>query len=67
MGAAGARQLLARRRAEQRLAELGFDNASAGGLAEDYASNPSSSDGRLVARVLAGSRAAIAQLKRTNP
>jgi hypothetical protein len=63
MGAAGARQLLARRRAEVRLSALGFDNASAGGLAEDYARNPTSSNGRLVARALAGSQTAIAQLK----
>lgn len=67
MGATGARQLLARRRAELRLGALGFDNASAGGLAEDYASNPTSRNGRLVARALAGSRTAVAQLKRTNP
>ncbi len=64
MGASAARQMLTRRRAEERLSALGFSNAAAGTFAEDYASAPSSRNGRLVARALAGSRTAIANLKR---
>ena len=53
--------------AEQTLSRLGFSNAAAGTLADEYTRNPQSSTGHTVARALAGSQSAIAKLKQHNP
>lgn len=63
LGTAVARQMLSRRYAKGKLVDLGFSMATSGSYAEAYAVKPGSRDGRLVARVLAGSPTALAALK----
>ena len=67
IGTAAAQAMRTRNQVEQSLSKLGFSNASASGLADEYLTNPQSSTGRLIARALAGSSAATATLKRNNP
>ena len=52
---------------ERQLSNLGFSNASAAGLAEEYLTHPRSKNSLLVARSLAGSPTAIVTLKQRNP
>ena len=66
-GAAAASALQMRQNATEKLSALGFSNASAGSLAEDYVRAPHSRNARLVAQALAGSRAAVAVLKHDHP
>lgn len=67
MGAAAAARTTTRDRVEARLSDLGFSNASAGTYADDYIRRPGSADGRLVARALAGSKAALATMRASLP
>lgn len=66
LGTAVAHQMLARRYAKGKLVDMGFSMATSGSYAETYAAKPASSDGRLVARVLAGSSTALAALKKVS-
>lgn len=66
-GAAAANALRSLQNATDKLSDLGFSNASAGSLADDYVNHPRSQNGRLVARAFAGSASALATLKRSNP
>lgn len=66
LGTAVARQMLSRRYAKGKLVDMGFSMATSGSYAEAYAAKPASSDGRLVARVLAGSSTALAALKKAS-
>lgn len=52
---------------ENKLSTLGFSNAASGTWANDYAANPASAHGRLVARALAGSAEALAMMKAKLP
>lgn len=67
MGSKAAAKLQSRQNTVAKLNDLGFSNASAGSLADDYANHPHSKTGRLVANALAGSQTALAALKRSNP
>ncbi len=66
-GHAAAATMRSRDEAERRLSGMGFSNASAGSLAAEYVKEPGSARGRLVAQALAGSSAARARLKSSNP
>ncbi len=50
-----------------KLMDLGFSSASSSILADEFVNHPRSSDGQLIAKALAGSRPALATLKRNNP
>lgn len=67
VGRATATRMRSRASVAQALSALGFSNASAGTLADDYVGDPSSSAGKQVGRALHGSSAAIAALKKSNP
>lgn len=67
MGAADARRFLTARQVGDKLVDLDFSNAAIGSWSSDYATNPASPNGRLVARALAGSKEAIAKMKAKLP
>ena len=67
MGAAAAAQMMTRDRVEARLNDLGFSNAGAATYADDYVRRPASAEGRLVARAMNGSTAALATMRRRLP
>ncbi len=67
MGAADARRFLSARQVGDKLAALDFSNAAIGSWSSDYATNPASPNGRLVARALAGSSKAVAEMKAKLP
>lgn len=63
MGASRTKVFLTAERVGDRLSELGFSQAALGSWGGDYATNPSSPNGRLVSRALAGSKQAPAEMK----
>ncbi len=65
-GRAAASAIERRQDVADKLSKLGFTNASAGSLADDYVNLPQSKNSQLVARALAGSQAATVSLKRPN-
>ena len=66
-GQAAASAIQRRQHVAHQLSKLGFTNASAGSLADEYVNLPQSTNARLIARALAGSQAATVSLKRANP
>jgi hypothetical protein len=67
MGARRTRIFLTAERVGDKLSALGFSQAGIGSWAGDYATNPASPNGRLVARALAGSKSALAEMKAKLP
>jgi hypothetical protein len=67
MGARRTRIFLTAERVGDRLSALGFSQAGIGSWSGDYATAPSSRNGRLVARALAGSQQALAEMKAKLP
>ena len=65
-GVSATSAMWSRQKASDRLSEMGFSNASVWGLADEYVRNPHPQEARLVAQALAGSKAALAALKRNN-
>lgn len=66
-GSAAAAKLQRLQETTAKLMDLGFSSASSSTLADKFVNHRRSSDSQLVARALAGSRPALATLKRNNP
>lgn len=67
MGAEGARRFRSADAVGNRLAALGFSNASIAGWSQTYVLHPTSPKGRLVEQALAGSKAAVSKMKAMMP
>ena len=66
-GTGAAQEMRLRSDVERKLSNLGFSDASAGSLADEYVLHPGSANGRLVKSALTGSSAAICMLKQNHP
>ena len=67
MGAEGARRYRSADAVGNRLAALGFSNASIAGWSQAYVLPPTSPKGRLVEQALAGSKAAVVKMQAMMP
>ncbi len=67
MGEEGARRFRSADAVSNRLAALGFSNASIAGWSQAYVLRPTSTKGRLVEQALAGSKTAVAKMQAMMP